>query len=50
MKIIDKIEDIFVVVKLDDGKKVICPREIFPERIEVGDAINVIIEKKEESV
>lgn len=50
MKIIDKIEGVFVVVRLEDGNKVICPREIFPEGIKVGDAINVTIKNKEESV
>ena len=28
MKIIDKIEGVFVVVRLEDGNKVICPREM----------------------
>lgn len=50
MIIIDKIDGEFVVVKLEDGNKYVCPREIFPESIKVGDAVKIIIDSKEESV
>ena len=50
MNTIVKIDGEFVLVELDDGKKVICPRELFPENIKVGDAIKVTVENKEENV
>ena len=50
MIIINKIDGEFVVVELEDGNKYVCPREIFPENIKVGDKVKVTIEKIEESV
>lgn len=50
MIIVDKIDGEFVIVKLDDGNKYVCPREIFPEQIKVGDAVSITIENEEESV
>jgi len=50
MIIIDKIDGVFVVVKLEDGNKFICPREIFPENIKVGDVVKIMIDTKEEKL
>lgn len=40
-----KIDGEFVVVELKNGEKRICPTDIFPENIRIGDSI-LILKKK----
>lgn len=43
MIIIDKIEGELVVVKIPNGDLKICPIEIFPKELKVGDVVEVKI-------
>ena len=38
-----KIEGEFVVVELVDGKQKVCPIEIFPQNINMGDVVVILI-------
>ncbi len=37
--IVIKIDGEFVVVEIEDGKQKVCPIEIFPENLNVGDIV-----------
>ena len=44
---IDRFEGQFLVVEFEDGNRVVCPREIFPEDAKEGDIIEITICKEE---
>lgn len=41
-----KIDGEFVIVELNNGELKVCPYEIFPVGIEVGDVINITAQNK----
>lgn len=42
-----KIEEEFVIVELNNGEQKVCPRGIFPQKIEIGCVVEIRIVKSD---